>query len=141
MKNLFTVLLGVMIMALSSCERNDILQSEKKLNERIRGSWKALYPGNQDYHEIWTFGSDGSLIISVDTSATDSKSGSYSVDARFSNAYLKMKNFSFSNLTNTGLKSVDLNRDWVIVDLTDKGLYLSTTIEGGALESIEFKKQ
>lgn len=141
MKNLFKVLMGVMIIVLSGCERNDMLQSEKKLNEKIRGSWKVLYPGNQDYHELWTFGSDGSLIISVDTSATDSKSGFYSIDARFSNAYLKMKDFAFTNRTNTGLLSVDLNRDWVIVDLNDKGLYLSTTIEGGALESIEFKKQ
>jgi hypothetical protein len=130
-----------MIITLSGCERNDILQSEKKLNERIKGSWKALYPGNQDYHEVWTFGSDGTLSISVDTSSGNPKSGSYSIDARFSNAFIKLREFTFTERTNTGLRDVDLNRDWVIVDLNDKGLYLSTTIEGGALESIEFKKQ
>lgn len=130
---------GVMIIALSSCERNDMLQSEKKLNERIQGSWKALYPGNKDLHEVWTFGSNGILTVNIDSDTV--RIGGYSIDARFSNAFVKMRDFSFVGVTNSGLRSIDLNRDWVIVDLNDKGLYLSSTVEGGALKSLEFKKQ
>jgi len=144
MKNLLKIVFGVLIITLVGCERNDILQSEKKLNERIQGSWKALKPSSGETFEVWTFGSDGVVTISwtdTSTSSTFLNTAYYSIDARFSNAYLKLRDFSFSEKTNTKLGAEDLNRDWVIVDLDDNGLFVSGTDEGGFLRSIEFKKQ
>lgn len=71
--------------------------------------------------------------------------GDYSIDARFSKAYVKLSDFSFADstigVTNSGFRAADLNRAWTIVMLDDKVLYLSATDNAGAIRSIEFIKQ
>jgi len=81
------------------------------------------------------YNTDGS--VKLDTTLI----GKYSIDARFSKAYVKLSDFTFSDsmgVTNSGFSAVDLNRAWTIVIL-DKGvLYLSATDNSGSIRSIEF---
>ena len=151
MKNLLWILAGLLSLTFVSCEQNDLLLSEKKLEEKIQTSWKVLYANSNDSHETWSF-ADGTVSIhlqkyyqngtmSMDTVLT----GDYSIDARVSKAYVKLSNFTFADstigATNSGFKAVDLNRAWTIVMLDDKVLYLSATDNAGAIRSLEYIKQ
>lgn len=147
MKNLLWILAGLLSLTFTSCEQNDLLLSEKKLNEEIQKSWKVLYSNSNDSHETWNFNSGGVTMnfkryntdgsVKLDTTLI----GKYSIDARFSKAYVKLSDFTFSDsmgVTNSGFSAVDLNRAWTIVIL-DKGvLYLSATDNSGSIRSIEF---
>lgn len=150
MKNLLWMLVGLMSMTVVSCEQNDLLLSEKKLEESIQKSWKVLYSNSNDSHETWSF-KDGDVAIQLKKYNSDGSlkldtllTGDYSVDARFSKAYVKLSNFSINDsivgYTNSGFKDVDLNRAWTIVILDDNVLYLSATDNTGAIRSIEFVK-
>lgn len=150
MKNLLWMLVGLMSLSFVSCEQNDLLLSEKKLNEAIQKSWKVLYSNTNDSHETWNF-RDGDVTINMKKYNQDGSVrldtvliGDYSIDARFSKAYVKLSNFVISDsiigLTNSGFKAADLNRAWTIVVLDDKVLYLSATDNAGAIRSIEFIK-
>lgn len=150
MKNILWMLVGLMSMTFVSCEQNDLLLSEKKLEESIQKSWKVLYSNSNDSHETWSF-KDGDVAIQLKKFNSDGSlkldtilTGDYSVDARFSKAYLKLSNFAINDsivgITNSGFKDVDLNRAWTIVILDDKVLYLSATDNVGAIRSIEFVK-
>ena len=156
MKNLLWMLVGLMSLSFVSCEQNDLLLSEKKLNEKIQTTWKVLYSNNNDSHETWSF-NEGNVTLrykrpenGLDTIVT----GKYQIDARFSKAYVKLSEFifekdtlpvgmggtGFSGRTNSNFTATDLNRAWTIVVLDDKVLYLSATDNGGAIRSIEFIK-
>lgn len=157
MKNLLWMLVGLLSLTFVSCEQNDLLLSEKKLNEKIQNTWKVLYSNNNDSHETWTF-SEGDVTLryrrpenGLDTVIF----GKYEIDARFSKAYVKLSEFTFdkdtlaigaggtgfSGRTNSNFTATDLNRAWTIVVLDDKVLYLSATDNGGAIRSIEFIKK
>ncbi|MFN8154686.1 MAG: hypothetical protein U0Y08_10370 [Bacteroidia bacterium] len=151
MKNLLWILAGLLSLTFVSCEQNDLLLSEKKLDEKIQTSWKVLYANSNDSHETWSFG-DGTVSIHLQkyyqngTLVMDTVlTGDYSIDARFSKAYVKLSDFSFADstigVTNSGFRAADLNRAWTIVMLDDKVLYLSATDNAGAIRSIEFIKQ
>jgi hypothetical protein len=151
MKNLLTVLAGLMMISLSGCEQNDLLLSEKKLNEKIQKNWKVIFANSNDSHETWNF-NNGSVAlhftkynsnggVNLDTTVL----GSYSIDARFSKAYVKLSGFTFSDttaagITNSGFKAVDLNRAWTIVVLENDVMYLSATDNAGAIRSLEYIK-
>lgn len=62
MKNLLWILAGLLSLTFVSCEQNDLLLSEKKLDEKIQTSWKVLYANSNDSHETWSFG-DGTVSI------------------------------------------------------------------------------
>ncbi len=148
MKNVLWILAGLLSMTLVSCEQNDLLLSEKKLNEKIQKTWKVLYSNSNDSHETWNFSNGGVVlnfkryngnVLTMDTTLL----GNYSIDARFSKAYVKLSGFTFSDslgLTNSGFTATDLNRAWTIVMLDNDVLYLSATDNRGAIRSIEFIK-
>lgn len=148
MKNLLFILAGLLSITFISCEQNDLLLSEKKLNEKIQKTWKVLYSNSNDSHETWNF-SNGEVVlnfkryngsnVSLDTTLI----GNYSIDARFSKAYVKLSGFSYSDtlgVTNSGFSAEDLNRAWTIVLLDGDVMYLSATDNRGAIRSIEFMK-
>ncbi|MBK9639071.1 MAG: hypothetical protein IPO63_15235 [Bacteroidetes bacterium] len=151
MKNLLMTLAGLVMISLTGCEQNDLLLSEKKLNERIQKNWKVIFSNSNDSHETWNFnggsvalhftkyGSNGS--VSLDTTVL----GNYSIDARLTKAYVKLSGFTFSDttasgITNSGFKAVDLNRAWTIVVLENDVMYLSATDNAGAIRSLEYIK-
>ena len=61
MKNLLWILAGLLSITFTACEQNDLLLSEKKLNEEIQKSWKVLYSNSNDSHETWSF-KDGNVM-------------------------------------------------------------------------------
>jgi len=142
MKNLLWMLVGLLSLTFVSCEQNDLLLSEKKLNEKIQNTWKVLYSNNNDSHETWTF-SEGDVTLRLRITETGRDTvffGKYEIDARFSKAYVKLSDFGFSGLTNSSFTAADLNRAWTLVVLDDKVLYISATDDRGAIRSIEFIK-
>jgi len=153
MKNLLWMLVGLLSLTFVSCEQNDLLLSEKKLNEKIQNTWKVLYSNNNDSHETWTF-SEGDVTLRLRIPETGRDTvffGKYEIDARFSKAYVKLSDFAFdkdtlagvtgfSGRTNSYFTAADLNRAWTLVVLDDKVLYISATDDRGAIRSIEFIK-
>jgi hypothetical protein len=150
MKNLLMAMAGLVMISLSGCEQNDLLLSEKKLNEKIQKNWKVIFANSNDSHETWNF-NNGSVAlhftkynngaVSLDTTVL----GSYSIDARITKAYVKLSGFTFSDttaagVTNSGFKAVDLNRAWTIVVLENDVLYLSATDNSGSIRSLEYIK-
>ena len=151
MKNLLMALAGLVMISLTGCEQNDLLLSEKKLNEKIQKNWKVIFANSNDPHETWSFNSGSVALnfkkynttggVTLDTTVL----GSYSIDARLTKAYVKLSNFTFSDttvagITNSGFKAVDLNRAWTIVVLENDVLYLSATDNAGAIRSLEYIK-
>ncbi len=147
MKNILLILAGLLSMTFISCEQNDLLLSEKKLNEKIQKTWKVLFSNSNDSKERWTF-SNGEVVLNYDkvypdTTINYSFIGNYSIDARFSKAYVKLSAFSFPDslkFTNSLFTAEDLNRAWTIVMLDGDVLYLSATDNRGAIRSLEFVK-
>lgn len=138
------MLAGLLSISLTSCERNDLLLSEDKLNEKIQKSWKLLNGYNTDSEETWSF-ADGTVSLSWSNDRGDHTiTGTYSIDARFSTAYVKLDNFSFIvdslGYTNSSFTAADLNRAWTIVELSDDVLFLSATDDQGNIRSIEYLK-
>ncbi|MBP6512184.1 MAG: hypothetical protein KA347_05915 [Bacteroidia bacterium] len=151
MKNLLMALAGLVMISLTGCEQNDLLLSEKKLNEKIQKSWKVIFANNNDSHETWSFNGGGVAInlkkydansnVTLDTTLL----GSYSIDAKLTKAYVKLSGFTFGDstsimYTNSNFKAVDLNRAWTIVVLENDVMYLSATDNGGAIRSLEYVK-
>ena len=151
MKNLLMALAGLVMISLTGCEQNDLLLSEKKLNEKIQKTWKVIFSNSNDSHERWSF-SNGSVAINLqkyDTAGTVSFDttllGSYSIDAKLTKAYVKLSGFTYGDstsimYTNSNFKSVDLNRAWTIVVLENDVMYLSATDNAGAIRSLEYIK-
>jgi hypothetical protein len=144
MKHIVWMLAGLLSITLTSCERNDLLLSEDKLNEKIQKSWKVLNGYNTDSQEIWSF-SDGTVSVSWSNERGDhTVTGTYSIDARFSNAFVKLNDFSFVvdslGYTNSSFTATDLNRAWTIVELSNDVLFLSATDNQGNIRSIEYLK-
>lgn len=151
MKNLLMALAGLVMISLTGCEQNDLLLSEKKLNEKIQKTWKVIFANSNDSHETWSFNGGGVAInfkkydtnsnVTLDTTLL----GSYSIDAKLTKAYVKLSGFTFSDttasgITNSGFKAVDLNRAWTIVVLENDVMYLSATDNAGAIRSLEYVK-
>lgn len=151
MKNLLMALAGLIMISLTGCEQNDLLLSEKKLNEKIQKTWKVIFANSNDSHETWSF-NGGGVAINVKKYDTNSNVtldttllGSYSIDAKLTKAYVKLSGFTFGDstsimYTNSNFKSVDLNRAWTIVVLENDVMYLSATDNGGAIRSLEYVK-
>jgi len=151
MKNLLFILAGVVMISLSGCEQNDLLLSEKKLNEKIQKTWKVLYASSNDSHERWSF-NGGSVALNFkkfdvngNVISDTTFLGNYSIDARLTKAYVKLSNFTVADsaavwVTNSGFKAVDLNRAWTIVILENDVMYLSATDNAGAIRSLEYIK-
>jgi hypothetical protein len=151
MKNLLMALAGLVMISLTGCEQNDLLLSEKKLNEKIQKTWKVIFANSNDSHETWSFNGGGVAInlkkydtnnnITFDTTLL----GNYSIDAKLTKAYVKLSGFTFGDstsvtYTNSNFKAVDLNRAWTIVVLENDVMYLSATDNAGAIRSLEYIK-
>lgn len=143
MKNILIVCLFLAGLILPGCENNELLLSEKKLKSELQGTWKIVAPTpNSDCGEIWGFNGGSLTISSSDTSQNFSSSGQYSVDAKFSKAYVSFSGFVYpGGLPCSKFYADDLNRQWTLVELKDGVLYLSTTTSNGAIRSLEFIKQ
>ena len=151
MKNLLMALAGLVMISLTGCEQNDLLLSEKKLNEKIQKTWKVIFSNSNDSHETWSF-NGGGVAINVKKYDTNSNVtfdttllGSYSIDAKLTKAYVKLSGFTFGDstsiaYTNSLFKAVDLNRAWTIVVLENDVMYLSATDNAGAIRSLEYVK-
>ncbi len=155
MKNLLMALAGLVMISLTGCEQNDLLLSEKKLNEKIQKTWKVIFSNSNDSHETWSF-NGGGVAINVkkvvkninnqDSIVSDTTLlGSYSVDAKLTKAYVKLSGFTFGDstsitYTNSNFKAIDLNRAWTIVVLENDVMYLSATDNAGAIRSLEYVK-
>ncbi|MEP7263571.1 MAG: hypothetical protein ABI772_03695 [Bacteroidota bacterium] len=139
MRKLITPLF-IMLLALTGCDNNDLLQSEDKVNSQINGRWKKVWGSSTEpYNEKWKF-DNGSLTItrearSTDTTITTVDHGQYTVITKFSKCYI-----TISGLTSETLEYWDLNRKWTIADVSGSVLYISTTNVGGAIISREFVK-
>ena len=142
MKNILLICLLLGGLILPSCENNEILLSEKKLKSELQGTWKIVSPRPvDDFIEYWTF-SDGTVTITSTRNASNlTSTGTYSVDAKFSKAYISLSSFTFANFIYSGFDADDLNRRWTLVELNDGVLYLSATDSNGAIRSIEYIKQ
>jgi hypothetical protein len=144
MKNLLLmcVLLSGLFLT-SGCENNEILLSEKKLNNELTGSWKIVAPRPvSDYDETWTFANGVVTISSVNGTKNIAVTGNYSVDTKFSKAFIRLSGFNFppTERLSSGFTAADLNRKWTLVQLDEKVLYISTTDDRGAIRSIECVK-
>lgn len=130
-----------MTFGLAGCERNDLLLSGKKLEEKIQSNWKVLRSSSDDSRETWTFSQGGLTVVWQSGDSTYTKTGKYTIDARLAKAYCVLSGFEFVPLTNSGFSAADLNRAWTIVDLNNGIMYLSATDNRGAIRSIEFLEQ
>lgn len=142
MKNI--LLIGVVLtgLFLAGCENNEILLSEKKLNSELNGTWKIIAPRPvPDFDELWTFGGGATSISSKKGSVNIIATGNYSVDAKFSKAYITLSGYSFNSRLYSNFTAADLNRKWTLVELSEDVLYISATDDAGAIRSIEFVKQ
>lgn len=137
MKNFIWIIAGMLMITFSSCEQNDLLMSEKKLEADLQKTWKLLYANSNDSKETWTF-FNGTVTLQVEDRTY---TGTYSVDAKFSKSYVKLDNFSYDGYTNSGMAADDLNRAWTIVVIKDNVLYLSATDARGAIRSLEYVKK
>jgi hypothetical protein len=136
MKHFIWIISALAMFTFSSCEQNDLMLSEKKLEADLEKTWKYIYAYEGETNEIWTF-QNGTVTLQVEN---EIYSGTYSIDAKFSKAYVKLNNFSFTGTTNSGMKSEDLNRAWTIVLLKDNAMYLSAVDSRGAIRSLEYVK-
>jgi hypothetical protein len=142
MKNI--LLIGVILtgMFLAGCENNEILLSEKKLNSELNGTWKIVAPRpSVDFIETWVFGDGATSVSSSKNNSSLNVNGKYSVDAKFSKAYIDLSGYNFNSMLYSGFTATDLNRKWTLVELSDNVLYISATDDRGAIRSIEFVKQ
>ncbi len=148
MKHLFYTLgLFLLICTISGCDNNDLLLSEKKLNRNIQRTWKFVLPtpsSDGQTVELWTF-KDGTVTLKIkEKSLVDTITflGKYSVDARFSKAYVSLSDFAFTGVNyltpNSQVTELALNRRWDLVELDNPVLYLASTNDKGTLQSLEF---
>ncbi len=139
MKNLFLLASGLMLIFLSSCENNDLLLSEKKLNSKIQKTWKIVSPSPDiDAHENWTF-ANGSLAIHFQKNGIDTTVvGAYSIDAKMTNAYVSLGSFGYINQIASHWTAQELNRKWTIVELDNGIMYFSGVDDNGIIRSMEF---
>ena len=143
MKNIILVFVFLTGLFLSGCENNEILLSEKKLNQEITGTWKIVAPRpSADFVETWIFENGANTVSSSNANSPNlNATGGYSIDAKFSKAYISLSGFSFSGRLHSGFTAADLNRKWTLVELSESVLYISATDDGGAIRSMEFVKQ
>jgi hypothetical protein len=142
MKNILLICVVLTGMVLAGCENNEILLSEKKLNSELNGTWKIVAPRpSVDFTETWVFSGGSAAVSSSKNSTSMNVSGQYSVDAKFSKAYIDLSGYSFNSMLYSGFTASDLNRKWTLVELSEKVLYISATDDRGAIRSIEFVKQ
>ena len=134
MKKYLPIIAAFLMITFTSCENNDLMLSEKKLEDNLERTWKYLYANSNDSQERWTF-ANGVVTVTV---ANQTYTGNYQVDAKFSKSYVNLSNFSYTGTTNSGMSSADLNRAWTIVVLKDNVLYLSATDTRGAIRSLEY---
>lgn len=134
MKKYLPIITAFLMITFTSCENNDLMLSEKKLEDNLEKTWKYLYANSNDSQERWTF-ENGVVTVTV---ANQTYTGNYAVDAKFSKAYVNLSNFSYPGITNSGMSAADLNRAWTIVVLKDNVLYLSATDTRGAIRSLEY---
>ncbi len=141
---LYTLTLLIVIGSITGCDNFDLLLSEKKLNSKIQKTWKYVLPKADDVNktEAWTF-KDGKVYLHIKTSNFDTTYlGRYSVDARFSKAYVSLSDFTYvGNTLNSQVSSVNLNRRWDLVELENSVFYISSTTNSGTLQSLEFIEQ
>jgi hypothetical protein len=142
MKNILLICVVLTGMVLAGCENNEILLSEKKLNSELNGTWKIVAPRpSVDFTETWVFSGGSTAVSSSKNSTSMNVSGRYSVDAKFSKAYIDLSGYNYNSMLYSGFSAADLNRKWTLVELSEKVLYISATDDRGAIRSIEFVKQ
>ena len=145
MKNILLLCVFLSGIIFTGCENNEILLSEKKLNSELNGTWKIVAPRpSVDFTETWVFGG-GAITVSSKKDNTPARvaTGNYSVDAKFSKAYISLSSFNFpdNQPLHSGFTAGVLNRRWTLVELQDGVLYISATDDAGAIRSLEFVKQ
>lgn len=140
MRKLITPLV-IMLLALTGCDNNDLLQSEDKVNEQINGRWKKIWASSSEpYVENWKL-ENGTITINRTVKVSETKDttivdhGTYSIVTKFSKSYINI-----TGLSSEDLEYWDLNRDWTIAEVSNRSLYLSTTNPQGAIISREFVK-
>lgn len=143
MKNILLVFVFLSGLFFSGCENNEILLSEKKLKEEIKGTWKIVAPRpSADFVETWVFENGANTVASQKANSPNmNATGNYSIDAKFSKAYISLSGFTFTGRLHSGFTAADLNRKWTLVELSDDVLYISATDDAGAIRSMEFAKQ
>jgi hypothetical protein len=120
----------------SGCQKNNILRSEKELNEQVIGTWeKAKVSSKEIITENWVF-ENGLVtrILLTDSTSTNLDRGRYSIDAKLTTAYL----------TTTEFKKLgdELNQKWTLVELNDDILIIASDgTQGGGLLTLEFSKK
>lgn len=145
----FTVLL-------TACEDNMWLRSEKKLKEKIQGTWEkeTLGDTNIHYREQWIFEGDMLHTVFIETEPPDiDDSGTadsvisdnrdtvvktnFTIDTRLTRAFLKLQ------LIDRGVDTTTFVDKWEFVELDDKVLYLATDdpVSGAVLQREFFKVQ
>lgn len=155
-RSLLTILLLFAVL-FTACEDNMWLRSEKKLKEKIQGTWEheTLGDTNIHYREQWIF--EGDMLHTVfiefpDFNDSGTKDSSFSpfypddnadtvvktkftIDTRITRAFLKLQ------LIDRGIDTTTFVDKWEFVELDDKVLYLATDdpVSGAVLQREFFK--
>lgn len=134
----FITLLFVAVL-LTACEDNMWLRSEKKLKEKIQGTWEREMLGDTNFHfrEQWIFSGDMLHTVYYELDSPDLlDSGTkdsvlsdnadtvvktkFTIDTRITRAFLKLQ------LIDRGVDTNTFVDKWEFVELDDKVLYLAT---------------
>lgn len=137
---LYSFSLLIVIGTITGCDNYDLLLSEKKLNRNIQRTWKYVLPKADDGSviETWTFKDGKVYLYKKEANLDTTYVGQYSVDARFSKAYVSLSGFAFKGDVRAHFNAEQLNRRWDLVELNNPVLYLSSTNDRGTLQSLEF---
>lgn len=132
----FLCLLFFCGLLVAGCDSNQWFQSEKKLKQKIQGTWKREFLKVNPFEEDWVF-TDGTLdILRIKNAITDSiDRGSYEIDAGWTSAHLRIKDLSADSTL------LEYNTKWTIVELSDKVLYIAADGSRGGLIQREFYKK
>lgn len=155
-RSLLTLLLLFAVL-FTACEDNMWLRSEKKLKEKIQGTWEHETLGDTNFHyrEQWIFEGDMLHTVFIETEPPDLiDSGTkdsiltdnadtvvkskFTIDARINRAYLKLQLMDRGNVNDSSVIFID---KWEFVELDDKVLYLATDdpVSGSVLQREFFK--
>ncbi len=116
------VLILLLALAFTGCDQFTWFQSEGKVKKKIQHPWKRVFLEITPYEENWVF-QDGkiSLIQMFPNGIEDTlDQASYKVEVNLFSACVKMEGFDADSTV------TEYNRNWTIVELDDRTLYLAT---------------
>lgn len=154
--NILALFVILALIGFSSCEENMWLRSEKKVRNKLEGTWNRLFVTSViSKNETWNFANGVVVIVEtekidnhtddgfIDLNKTDNVDtitvdyGNYSVDAKIDNVYLKLSNLE-ENVVESAKQG--LSAKWTFVDIDNHIMYIAAD-NGAAIVQREFEKK